>query len=57
MQEARIELLQHMPVFGGIRADVLQYLLGLCPVQPVALVTVGHSAVGLAATPSPDQWV
>jgi hypothetical protein len=32
-------------------------LLGLCPVQPVALVTVGHSAVGLAATPSPDQWV
>jgi len=35
MQEARIELLQHMPVFGGIRADVLQYLLGLCPVVSV----------------------
>ena len=35
MQEARIELLQHMPVFGGIRADVLQFLLGLCPVVSV----------------------
>ena len=35
MQAARIELLQHMPVFGGIRADVLQYLLGLCPVVSV----------------------
>jgi CRP/FNR family cyclic AMP-dependent transcriptional regulator len=35
MQEARIELLQHMPVFGGIRADVLHYLLGLCPVVSV----------------------
>jgi len=32
MQEARIELLQRMPVFGGIREDVLQFLLGLCPV-------------------------
>jgi CRP-like cAMP-binding protein len=32
MQEARIELLQRMPVFGGIRADVLKFLLGLCPV-------------------------
>ena len=32
MQEARIELLQRMPIFGGIRADVLQFLLGLCPV-------------------------
>jgi CRP-like cAMP-binding protein len=32
MQAARIELLQRMPVFGGIRADVLQFLLGLCPV-------------------------
>ena len=31
-QEARIELLQRMPVFGGIRADVLQFLLRLCPV-------------------------
>ena len=35
MHEARIELLQRMPVFGGIRADVLQSLLGLCPVVSV----------------------
>ena len=35
MQEARIELLQNMPVFGGIRADVLQFLLDLCPVVSV----------------------
>jgi CRP/FNR family cyclic AMP-dependent transcriptional regulator len=35
MREARIELLQRMPVFGGIRADVLQILLGLCPVVSV----------------------
>ncbi len=35
MQEARIELLQRMPVFGGIRADILQFLLDLCPVVSV----------------------
>jgi CRP/FNR family transcriptional regulator, cyclic AMP receptor protein len=35
MQDARIELLQRMPVFGGIRAEVLQFLLGLCPVVSV----------------------
>ena len=35
MQEARIELLQRMPIFGGIRADVLQILLRLCPVVSV----------------------
>ena len=35
MHEARIELLQRMPVFGGIRADVLQFLLGLGPVVSV----------------------
>jgi CRP/FNR family cyclic AMP-dependent transcriptional regulator len=35
MQEARVELLQRMPVFGGIRADVLDFLLGLCPVVRV----------------------
>jgi CRP-like cAMP-binding protein len=35
MQQARIELLQRMPVFGGIRADVLTFLLGLCPVVSV----------------------
>src|SRR5262245_66625478 len=38
MQEAsRIELLQRMPIFGGIRADILQFLLDLCPVVPVAM--------------------
>ena len=37
MHEARIELLQRMPVFGGIRADVLQFLLGLCPVVSVPM--------------------
>jgi CRP/FNR family transcriptional regulator, cyclic AMP receptor protein len=35
--EARIELLQRMPIFGGIRADVLQYLLALCPVVSVPM--------------------
>jgi CRP/FNR family transcriptional regulator, cyclic AMP receptor protein len=35
MQDARIELLQRMPVFGGVRADILQFLLGLCPVVSV----------------------
>lgn len=35
MQEARIELLQRMPVFGGVRADVLQFLLGVCSVVSV----------------------
>lgn len=35
MEEARIELLQRMPVFGGIRADVLQFLLRLCPIVEV----------------------
>ena len=34
--DARIELLQRMPIFGGIRADVLQFLLGLCPVVSVS---------------------
>ena len=38
MQEvSRTELLQRMPIFGGIRADILQFLLGLCPVVPVAM--------------------
>ena len=35
MQEARIELLQRMPIFGGIRTDILEFLLGLCPVVSV----------------------
>ena len=33
MQEARIELLQRWS--GGIRADTLQFLLGLCPIVSV----------------------
>ena len=36
MQETRIELLQRMPVFGGIRTDILQFLLGLCPAVSVS---------------------
>ncbi|MTD95894.1 cyclic nucleotide-binding domain-containing protein [Hyphomicrobium sp. xq] len=36
MQEARIELLQRMPIFGGIHADTLQFLLTFCPIVSVA---------------------
>ena len=36
MDEARIELLQRMPIFGGIRTEVLQFLLSLCPIASVA---------------------
>lgn len=32
MQDARIELLQRMPVFGGIKSEVLKFLLDLCPI-------------------------
>lgn len=35
MAETRIELLQRMPIFGGIKSDVLQFLLDLCPVISV----------------------
>ena len=35
MQEARIELLQRMPIFGGIHADTLQFLLAFCPIVPL----------------------
>ena len=35
MQEARIELLQRMPIFGGIRQDTLQFLLAFCPIVSV----------------------
>jgi CRP/FNR family cyclic AMP-dependent transcriptional regulator len=35
MQEARIELLQRMPIFGGIRTEILRFLLALCPVVSV----------------------
>lgn len=31
MEEARIELLTSMPIFGGVRADTLEFLLGFCP--------------------------
>ncbi len=46
--EARIELLQRMPIFGGIRADVLKYLLGLCSVVSVPTIPDWHSSGGLA---------
>lgn len=35
MIEARIQLLQRMPIFGGIQTDVLQFLLTFCPVVSV----------------------
>lgn len=35
MQEARIKLLQRMPIFGGIQSESLEYLLGFCPVVDV----------------------
>ena len=35
MNDAQIELLQRMPIFGGIRAETLQFLLVLCPVVSV----------------------
>src|SRR6476620_3452286 len=35
MQEARIELLQRMPIFGGIRTETLQFLLPSCPIVSV----------------------
>jgi CRP/FNR family cyclic AMP-dependent transcriptional regulator len=37
MQEARIELLQHMPIFGGVGADTLKFLLALCPIVSVPM--------------------
>lgn len=36
MQASRIELLQQMPIFGGIRTEIIQFLLTLCPIVPVA---------------------
>jgi CRP-like cAMP-binding protein len=36
MQDARIELLQRTPLFGGIRAEIMQFLLDLCPVAVVS---------------------
>ncbi len=31
MHGSQIELLQRMPIFGGIRADTLEFLLSACP--------------------------
>jgi len=36
MQEARIATLQRMPIFGGIRADILQFVLEAAAVVSVA---------------------
>lgn len=36
MEHARIQLLQRMPIFGGVRADILQFVLGYCPVVAAA---------------------
>ena len=36
MQEARIELLQRMAIFGGVRADVLEFLLAVWQAKTVA---------------------
>jgi len=35
MQEARIDLLQRMPIFGGIRTEIVQFLVTLCPIVSV----------------------
>ena len=35
MQKARIELLQRMPIFGGIRTQTLQFLVDLCPIASI----------------------
>jgi CRP-like cAMP-binding protein len=35
MQEGRIELLQRMPIFGGIRTEILKFLLAACPIVSV----------------------
>ena len=36
MDEARIRLLQRMPIFGGIREDILELLLSLSPIVSVS---------------------
>jgi CRP/FNR family transcriptional regulator, cyclic AMP receptor protein len=35
MQETRIDLLQSMPIFGGVHADTLRFLLAFCPIVSV----------------------
>ena len=37
MHAVRIDLLQRMPIFGGIRADTLEYLLAFCPIVQVPM--------------------
>lgn len=36
MDDARIETLKSMPVFGGLRTETLEFLLDLCPIISVA---------------------
>lgn len=36
MQATRIELLQQSPVFGGVRPEILAFLLEVCPVVTIA---------------------
>lgn len=31
MHDAQVELLQRMPIFGGVRKETLMFLLGFCP--------------------------
>lgn len=35
MQDVRIELLQRMPIFGGVRKETLAFLLDFCPIVNV----------------------
>lgn len=35
MQDVRIELLQRMPIFGGVRKETLAFLLDFCPIVHV----------------------
>lgn len=51
MQDARIELLQRMPIFGGIRKETLAFLLDFCPV-----VEVGKDAYFLREH-EPGDWL
>jgi CRP/FNR family cyclic AMP-dependent transcriptional regulator len=37
MHAVRIDLLQRMPIFGGIRADTLEFLLAFCPIVQVPM--------------------
>jgi hypothetical protein len=51
MQEARIELLQRMPIFGGIHADTLQFLLAFCPIVWGGLPVVSWPGTRLRPCP------